>query len=142
MSPQVDFYILDSDQKSKRNFFICRLLSKAYYQGHQVYVLTDHEQEAQTLDDLLWTYHDTSFVPHARVGEIDDAPILISHHRAETNCSDILLNLSDDIPSFYDQFNRIIEVVFQEQNTKTISRKHYRFYQSQHIQLTSHEIKE
>jgi len=139
---QVDFYILNQADKQTRHHFVCRLADKAYQRKHTLYIHTDIEQEAYTLDDLLWTFRDTSFIPHQLVSEnvsIQLPSVHIGYTEPASNCDDILINLSTTIPTFAQRFNRIIEVVAEAQ--KVVSREHYRYYREQGYQPTIHQIR-
>ena len=63
-SIRVDFYLLPSYQNDARWLIACRLLEKAYAKGHKVYVLCNNQQDAELLEDLLWTLKEESFIPH------------------------------------------------------------------------------
>ena len=102
MSPiRVDFYLLASDQPDARWLVACRLLEKAYYKGHKVYVFCDNQQDAEYLDELLWTFRDDSFIPHNLQGEGPEPPppIQIGYDQEPRGFNDILLNMSQH-PSF------------------------------------------
>ena len=58
--PKVDFYVLS--EKHTPDQFVCQLVQKIWQQGHQVYIHTDHEEQASQLDTRLWTYSDISFL--------------------------------------------------------------------------------
>lgn len=142
MTEQVDFYVLQSANPMDRDKFTCRLAQKAFRQGHKIFIHTRDDMSARKIDDLLWTFHDTSFVPHALMGEAHAAPIIIGYQDHPEQYDDILINLADEVPTFYDRFKRIIEVVCGEPTIKKLSRAHYRFYQEHDCPLKSHDIKE
>lgn len=71
---RVDFYLLASDQPDARWLVACRLLEKAYAKGHKVYVLCNNKQDAELLDELLWTFKEDSFIPHNLQGEGPEPP--------------------------------------------------------------------
>lgn len=127
-----DFYILN---KPKDLHFVCRLIEKVYKKGHQIFVVCENDTEAKRLDDLLWTYHPTSFIPHQRM------ETNVGIHTQTTTpviFNDVLINLSTDIPEGYHRFNRILEVVFDEEPAKTVCRAHYRTYKEQGFTLSTH----
>ena len=80
---RVDFYVLPDTADGARLEFACRIAEKAYTQAHRVYVHAASAAEAARLDELLWTFRDTSFVPHALAGAgisaADAPPVLIGH---------------------------------------------------------------
>lgn len=66
---RVDFYILGSGGETERLQTACRIVEKAWQQGHQVYVDTADDDQARLIDDLLWTFKQASFIPHTRSDE-------------------------------------------------------------------------
>lgn len=140
--PTIDFYILAEASESSRLAFTCRLLEKAYHNNHRVYVHTDHEALAQQIDELLWTYRDDSFIPHHLYGEGPDPapPIQIGFGVTPEKHHDILINLSNNVPEFYKQFNRIIEIVSHDPAVQTASREHYKQYRGYGYDITTHKL--
>ena len=126
MSPiRVDFYLLSDNQPNTRWLVACRLLEKAYLKGHRVFVYCDKQHDAELLDELLWTFKDESFIPHHLQGEGPEPPpaIQIGYDTASRAFNDILLNASTiEIPAFYPQFKRIIELVSHDSTQKEQSR--------------------
>ncbi|KTD40162.1 DNA polymerase III subunit chi [Legionella parisiensis] len=139
---RVDFYLLASDQSDARWLIACRLLEKAYAKGHKVYVLCNNKQDAELLDELLWTFKEDSFIPHNLQGEGPEPPppIQIGYEHEPRGFNDILLNLSHSIPSFYTRFKRIMELVINEETEKEQSRVHYRDYRAKGCELHTHQI--
>jgi DNA polymerase-3 subunit chi len=143
MSPiRVDFYLLKSDQQDARWLLACRLLEKAYAQGHRVFVLCSNKQDAEFLDELLWTFKEDSFIPHNLLGEgpTTPPPIQIAYESQSRGFNDILLNLSATVPDFYPKFKRVIEIVSNLEADKEISRAHYRDYKAKGCMLHTHQI--
>jgi DNA polymerase-3 subunit chi len=141
MTTQVDFYLIGESHNDGRYRIACRLLEKAYHQHHKAFVLCETQALAQTMDELLWTYADTSFVPHNLLGEGPTPPPPIQmgtqvppHHH------DILFLLSETIPPEFRQFKRVIEIIHQDERAKQIGREHYRYFREQGCPLTSHDL--
>jgi DNA polymerase III subunit chi len=79
--PSIDFYMISAQGDQARLLFACRLLEKAYQQQHNIVVHVEMREKAQTLDNLLWTFRDDSFIPHKLQQEAEEntAPIQISY---------------------------------------------------------------
>lgn len=139
----VDFYLLNTYSKQDVYRFLCRLVEKAYQQQSHAYIHTCSLEEAQSLDDLLWTFRDISFIPH-QIGEINNAllppSILIGTDNPKQHSPDILFNLTQEVPPFFNEFPRIIEVVCEEKEHKIQARKKYKAYKEQNCPLTTHNI--
>ena len=85
---RVDFYLLkDTGNAAGPLFTCCRLAEKAYMQGHRIFINTESALQLQQLDDLLWTFRDGSFLPHAICGDdnADEQPILLGHDSEPRN---------------------------------------------------------
>src|SRR6187399_2925865 len=56
------------------------LVGKSLQRGWRAAIKTDSSERSDTLDTLLWTYDDQSFLPHAQQGDGDAAaqPVLIT----------------------------------------------------------------
>lgn len=127
---RADFYFI-AEQAPWR--FSCRLLEKAFNQHHRVYVHTDTAEDAETLNVMLWTFRQQSFIPHALLGhftthtpaiEIGFGPFADkpAHHH------DILLNLTEQLPPFADSFERVIEVIPNRPHDQERAEKYWHYY--------------
>lgn len=145
MSPiRVDFYLLTSEQAEDRHLLACRLIEKAYRKNHRVYVHCIDQQQAELIDELLWTFKDDSFIPHNLQGEGPEPPppVQVGFAKEPRGYNDILINLAPEIPAFYSRFRRVIELVLNQEDDKALSRNRYKLYRSQGCQLQTHEIAE
>ncbi|WP_133126764.1 DNA polymerase III subunit chi [Legionella nagasakiensis] len=145
MSPiRIDFYLLNNKQPYANWMLACRLLEKAYLRGHRVFVFCENRQDAERLDELLWTFKDDSFIPHNLQGEGPEPPPSIQIGYELTSeprgFNDILLNMATMIPPFFARFRRIIEIVPPDDAAKEISRNHYRAYRHQQCDIHTHPI--
>jgi DNA polymerase III subunit chi len=139
---QVDFYILKAGYPVNRNQFACRLIEKAYDQGHRVYLHLAGDSEVQHLAQLLWTFRDDSFVPHGVLGVADPSltPILLGSGRDPIEESDVLITLAPEVPAFFNRFQRVAEIVDTHAERLRISREHFRFYRDRGYTPRTHEL--
>ena len=139
---QVDFYILQDSQPDARALFTCRLTEKAFKQGHQVYINAESGQQLKKLDDLLWTFRDGSFLPHGQyeANASSTHPVLLGYAVEPEGPSDVLVNLSNDIPAFFSRFNRVAELVGGDAAQRESARERYRFYQDRGYTLNTHQL--
>ncbi|MDV3237908.1 MAG: DNA polymerase III subunit chi [Gammaproteobacteria bacterium] len=157
---RVDFYILPDADPAQRPLLACRLAEKAYGQGLKVYVHTATEGEALHLDELLWTFRDGSFLPHAiakgaiakgtdpdfaesaKSGSVPVlVPVLVGHDHEPSTHTDVLINLGAEVPRFFGRFERVAELVDQRPEQLALSRERYRFYRERGYELNSHQLK-
>ncbi|MGG7055020.1 DNA polymerase III subunit chi [Nitrosomonas sp. ANs5] len=137
---QIDFYTGATD----RLLIACRLCAKAMQQGLRTLVLVSDASLADRFDKLLWTFSPTSFVPHCRADDqlAGMTPVILGDHRAlgsEGNGFTVLVNLDEAVPSAFEHFSRIVEIV-DEASDKQIARKRYRSYQEQGHAVRHHRL--
>jgi DNA polymerase III subunit chi len=139
---RVDFYVLTNSDPNQKLLTACRLIEKAYNNGHRVFVYCDNQTQAHDVDELLWTYKEESFIPHNLQGEgPEPSPaVQIGYDPKLCNYNDILINLSESIPVFFTQFKRTLEIVATDEAAKEISRQHYRYYKQNNLKIVTAEI--
>ena len=140
---RVDFYVLNNNKANARLEFVCRLAEKVYQQGHRILLHTDDAKQSGIINDLLWTWRQGSFIPHeVQTNETTpDSPIVINHQpELKTDLQDVLINMASVVPLFFSQFDRVTEVVDQNEQTRQSARQRYRFYQDRGYPLESHDI--
>jgi DNA polymerase-3 subunit chi len=137
----VDIYLLQDDSLD-RDHYACRLIEKAYRHQHQVYVQTNSQAHAESLDELLWTFKEESFIPHNLLGEGPHKapPVQLGTQTAPKQHRDILLHFLDDIPEACSRFSRILDVVAANEEHKAQARQRYRLYQQQQFTINTHPI--
>jgi len=109
MNTRVDFYIIDANNDAGKLQFVCKLLEKAYKQKHRVFVHCADQTNTHQLDELLWTFHDISFIPHNIIGEGPEPapPIQLGHGTIPSQHKDMLVNLTDKLLTQPIQFRRV-----------------------------------
>lgn len=141
---RVDFYVLAESGPVSRQRFACRLAEKAWRLNHSIHIRTATRQEAEQLDELLWTFRDGSFVPHelgaGGAAAQTEAPITIGFDAADGSRGELLINLTDELPNDIDAFGRIAEIVTSDEDCRARSRKLYAGYRSQGYSLESHKL--
>ncbi len=140
--PKIDFYILSEGNANSRLLLACRLIEKAYKNRHRVYIHMQDESAAHQLDEMLWTYRDDSFLPHNLYGDGSEPapPIQIGFSITPEKQRDILINLSNRAPAFYNHFNRVIELIPNDPDIQAQGRENYRFYRAQGYDITTHKL--
>lgn len=138
------FYLLPDTEIKNRDLYICRLVEKACQNNKKVFIHSSSLTEAQTIDTQLWTFRDISFIPHMIYNDengclLNQALIGYGAIPPENYC-DVLINLSNEIPSFYNKFQHVIEVILADDNAKIIGRKKYKIYQQNKYEMESHTL--
>lgn len=137
MTTTIDFYLATEPEINACYSLVCKLVDKAYQQKKSIFIYANSAEEAKTLDDLLWTFRDDAFIPHNLYQE-GDANIQIGYDVTPKDFNDILLNLTPHSPQFFQQFQRVLEIV--PQNAKENSRKKFRFYRDKQCEITTHDL--
>lgn len=135
---RVDFYVLQDAAARNRDVLACRLAEKAWLDGLQVYIQTDSPEHARMLDDLLWTFHDRSFVPHAT--ESNAAPVCIGCDGSETTAHEVLINLGAAVPNCFSRFDRVLEIVNGDTTVREDGRVRFKFYRDRGYSLETHNL--
>jgi DNA polymerase-3 subunit chi len=138
---KVSFYLLKQGQRADRYVFACRLCEKISAQNLKIYLHTDTQEQAEYLDDLLWSFRPDSFLPHSLQNiEIDEeVSILIGYGEHFQQAFDVLVNLSDSVPPFYQHFERVVEIISNDEQEKIQGRKRWVAYKEAGIEPESHK---
>lgn len=126
-----------------RDLFVCRLVEKAFALRNDVYIHTASQQAAHAFDDLLWTFKPGSFIPHEVVTEAQAraaCPVCLGFDLEPQGDCSVLVNLDDEVPVFFSRFERVLEVVSNDEHDRARGRAHYAFYRDRGYALAYHEI--
>jgi len=96
------------------------------------------------MDERLWTFQDTAFLPHALQDDplAAEAAVLIGERDPGSDHSDVLINLATTMPAFFTRFDRVLEVVDEDATVRAEGRLRYRHYQERGYPLEVHELKD
>ena len=144
MSQRVDFYIISNRVSNAKLKLASRLCNKLCKLNKKALVYTSDANESQLLDDLMWQYNDTSFVPHEVIQpnsiQLELSPVHISHTTELPQKYDVLINLNGQIPEHHNQFERIAELVSNDDQDKQLARQRYKVYMDNSSELSTHNI--
>ena len=137
---RIDFYVLQQDSLIARIHYACRLAEKIINQNHCVVIAVKDKLQAEEMSEYLWSFKPESFLPHHLQEEAGPAPIVIVWSQDQDQFHDVLINLSDDVPEWFSRFQRVTEIVVQQQECLKLTRSHYQFYRDRGYPLKSHKI--
>lgn len=138
---RIDFYVLSEQGDDARWQFAARLAEKAFRQNLSVLILTGDAATAHQLDGLLWQFAPESFLPHALAQEQADARIILAAASHEpVPVRDLLVNLSDALPSHWQQFARMSEVVTQSPQVLRSTRARYAQFKELGHPVMTHKL--
>jgi len=139
---RIDFYLLPVGEPHGKLSFACRLAEKAWRAGHQVYVHGSDAAEAEAFDALLWSFRDTSFVPHRLLDATggEPSPVEVGSGEAAADHHDVMINLSAEVPPLFSRFERVAEIVLNDPDALAASRRRWSFYKDRGYQLQHHDM--
>ncbi len=146
MTGRVDFYLLKSAATQQRLSFACRLTEKAYLRDLRIVIVQDTLADAQTLDELLWTFNERSFIPHKICldeASIDPStPVHLTLELSAMCSADLLVNLSPRLPGHLQRYPRIAEIIDADEERRRLGRERFKAYRDQKLTLETHQIDE
>ncbi len=123
--------------------YACRLLRKAYLKGTSLFVLVPPHQ-LETLDAALWTMSPDAFIPHCRATDPDHVktrtPIHIGTVLAPRNQAAVLVNLQEEWVGEWRAFEKVIEVVAQDDLDRQVARERWQRYRKEGAEPVSHDL--
>lgn len=135
---KVDFYSGVDDKLRTA----CLLSHKAMQNGLRVLIHTPNEEMAESIDQLLWQYPATAFMPHCRGEDAAAAgmPVIVSHLSEPFVHSDVLISLHDSCLPFFSRFERVIEIISKDGEDARLGRERYGFYRDRGYALRHFDL--
>jgi DNA polymerase-3 subunit chi len=140
---RVDFYVMEGTAPAARLKVACRLTEKAYLAAQRALIWHHERAELETLDELLWTFADGSFVPHDWLTSnlVGEAPVLLSAGAIPTTEFDFVVNLAADPPPFLHLTRRIAEIIDGDEGRRRAGRLRFKAYRELGIEPTTHTLR-
>lgn len=128
----IRFYELTSARFSENPLLlVAKLVEKAFEQSADCAILVNDNQQAEALDDLLWSYAEDAFLPHQIAGQADDdddSPILIVTPEFNLPARAVTINLRDAMIAEFGE--RLLEIIPQTETGKTKARERFKAYKA------------
>lgn len=137
---RIDFYVTKTGEPLACERLTCRIAEKAVRMGHRLHIHLGDESRLEKLDEMLWTFRDISFLPHARLGGDPEVPVTLDCEAVPEPPPELLINLAADVPTFFSRFNRVAEIVSGNAGIREQGRAHFRFYRDRGYPLHHHDI--
>jgi len=140
---EISFHINPPDPGA----YPCRLLRKAVASGARL-VVTGQAEQLAVLDEALWTFSPMDFIPHCFtrgdalvleaspvvLADLSGAPISgLPHHQ-------VLVNLGDQVPTGFESFERLIEIVGGSESELQAARRRWRHYADRGYAPVRHQL--
>jgi DNA polymerase-3 subunit chi len=140
---EVEFHFNVGDKLA----YSCRLLRKARAGGAKIMVTAEPNLLAQ-LDQMLWTFSSTEFLPHCR-GEVDPVTLALTPILLATSPADpvfaasphgVLVNLGQAVPEGFERFERFIELVASAEDDRFSARQRWKHYKDRGYALKKYDL--
>jgi DNA polymerase III subunit chi len=124
--------------------YACRLLRATQKKSAQVLVLGQMDA-LKSLSAKLWAMSPTEFLPHcladATAEVIAHSPIVLSAELpANAAESQVLLNLGAVLPTGFERFERLIELVGQDSEDLQAARTRWKHYKDRGYALSRYDV--
>ncbi|MDO8350243.1 MAG: DNA polymerase III subunit chi [Gallionella sp.] len=123
--------------------YACRLLRKAVSSGARI-VVTGHADTLQALDSALWTFSPVDFVAHCHLASdawvVAASPVILAPSIESVPHQQVLLNIGHLVPSGFERFARVIEVVGMDDEDRQHARSRWKHYTDQGFAIKRHDL--
>ncbi|GMU42426.1 MAG: DNA polymerase III subunit chi [Xanthomonadales bacterium] len=126
---RADFYLIAKPRfREQPLLLVCELAKRAYAAQLPTLILARSLEEAEVLDDLLWSFETDAFIPHQIAGDEDDevSAILITPPGAQVTDRPLAINLREDCAE--GSFETVKEVVAADPAEREGSRRRWAEY--------------
>lgn len=140
---EIDFHFNTPDKLTHA----CRLLRKAVgARGARVVVVADAAM-LDTIDLSLWTFSPVDFIAHCRdTGEthtLARSPVVLSASAAAVlPHQQVLVNLGVELPDGFERFERLIDIVSNDDADRLAGRRRWRHYADRGYAIRRHDFAE
>lgn len=135
---RIDFYtnVLD------KNAQLLSLLKPALEKRHQVTLMAENEEDANSWSNSIWQTSQVDFLPNvlATNALADQTQIVIDWQEKNLNQDDILINLTQRQLVCFSRFRQMIELVGCDEAEKVAARSRFKFYRDRGYDIKHHEL--
>lgn len=141
---QVDFHTLDDASDTARLQAACVLVESARDAGQEVLLWCEDAAQQRTLDDLLWSFRDRSFIPHACLPTAADAAVPVRLHLgagwpAEGGAA-VVVNLREAAVPTDCPATRVIEIIDGDPVRRSAGRERFKAYRERGLAPAHHRF--
>lgn len=147
---KISFYLVEKSSQTQTDV-VCRLCQQIYHK-HPIWIYCRDAAQAQQLDDQLWTFAPSSFVPHLLIDDTKSTTD-VAHQRSNTpiliSCDppprdrEVCINLTGqalDLTEIQHSALHLIEIVGHNEQEKISSRQVFKTYRANRIEPAVHKI--
>lgn len=114
----IDFYVLNTDDTDVWLLLIEQLTLRSIRSGKTVHIHTGNPAATDCLSNIF--------------GDIvgaNESGLSIDHAGEPEGEQHELINLAPEVPHFFSRFERTLEIIYQQEQSRSIGRERYRYYQ-------------
>ncbi len=139
---RADFYLIGKPRfREQPLLLVCELARKAVHTNQPLLVLAASAEQAEALDDLLWSFDPDDYLPHQIAGldlDEDEADVLIVPPEMDVPMRPLVLNLREaSVPG---EFERVLEVVPADESARGPLRERWKHYKDRGIEVNKHDM--
>lgn len=130
--------------------YACRVVRTVAGKGNRV-VVTGEPELLKQLDVALWTFESVEFIPHCHARDaaaevVAASPVVLSENARGTPHQQVLLNLGAGVPEGFERYERLVEMVGTDDQSRQDGRtraRHYkdRGYSVRHYDAVTKEMR-
>ncbi|MGY1458868.1 MULTISPECIES: DNA polymerase III subunit chi [unclassified Luteimonas] len=146
---RADFYLIAKPRfRDEPLLLVCELAKKAHAANQPLLVLARDMEQAERLDDLLWSFEPDAFIPHEIAGtgfddgdgdgSEDEADVLIAPPEIDAPLRPLVLNLRD--AAVEGAFQRVLEVVPADPSAREPLRERWKQYKARGFTLNKYDM--
>lgn len=140
--PRADFYLIAKPRFADDPMrLVCELVRKGFDTGQPLLVLVRDMHQAEALDDRLWEFDESAYLPHQIAGMDEgdaETPILIVPPGIDVPDRPLIINLRDG--AFLGTCERVLEVVPADPAAREPLRARWRNYQARGFELKKFDM--
>ena len=133
---KVSFYLFEKSQERQADI-ACRLCRKILRHPAKIWLYSSNLELQKQLDELLWSFDSTSFIPHG-IQQTDAAVCISENKPVDTNW--IIFNFDEDAFDPPSEETQIIEIVENNESAKIIGRKKFLSYRQFGIEPQTYKL--
>lgn len=131
----------------------CQVIGRHYAKGRKVVVYCSDARLLNRFDRLLWSFDPASFIPHVSTNDTlaSVTPVLLAtqvtdplpwpdRNKENNDLAPWLLNLDQHCPASAEKFERILEIVSNEQSDRQFARQRWAGYKAAGLELHAHDV--
>ena len=144
MDNKAIFYILNAENDTESS--ICKIIKRYFELNNTILVSSKNKILLESINKLLWTFEQLSFIPHSTDKRYDSNTNIILVETGYKNDSivkkdyNVFINLDDEVKTDYHNHEIIVELVDTNEDKKKIAREKYFYYKNNKLNVKQENL--